>query len=143
MGLDSHMQYNPSIGMEMELSSNMIFATVKMLPGKEKHRDLLDILLSIKEPVQAEPGCISCCIYEEVSDDPCVFYVEQWQSLPELERHLKSINYSRVLEAMELSTSVPEISFYETAASWGLELVEKVLAAERNKDYMTRPRQVL
>lgn len=104
----------------------MIIATLKMLPAEEKRREVLDILLSVKGPVLAEPGCTGCSIYEEFGDDRELLFTEQWRSLAELERHIRSSSYARILEAMELSSRLPEITFQETGETWSLELVERV-----------------
>jgi quinol monooxygenase YgiN len=104
----------------------MIIAILKIMPLTEKRQEALDILLSVKGPVQAEPGCLGCCVYEEHGDVKSLLYAEQWRSLADLERHLKNNSSATILEAMELSFTIPEIQFYETGETWGLELVERV-----------------
>lgn len=104
----------------------MIIVTLKTIPLNEKRRETLDILLSVKGPILAEPGCLACCIYEEHDEEQSLLYVEQWRSLAELERHIKSSTYARILEAMELSSRLPEITFYESKGTQGLELIEKI-----------------
>jgi len=104
----------------------MIIATVKIMPLKEKYQDVLDILLSIKEPVMAELGCLCCCIYHENCEEQSILYEEHWRSMAEFEHHMKDSNYGKILEAMELSSRRPEVSFYAISKTWGLELVEKL-----------------
>jgi len=106
--------------------SHMIIAIMKIFPRKEKHLEALDVMLSVKGPVLVEPGCLCCCLYNEHGDEPGLLYIEQWQSLPELEQHIKNNSYIRILEVMELSSRPPEISFHETGKKWGFELIEKV-----------------
>jgi len=107
----------------------MIIAILKIFPRKEKRQETLDVLLTLKGPSLAEPGCLCCCLYDEHGEEPGILYMEQWRSLPELEHHLKHNNYSRILEVMELSSQPPEISFHETGTRWGFELIEKVRTA--------------
>jgi len=104
----------------------MIIATVKIMPTHEKRRELLNILMSVRGRVLAEPGCLSCCIYEEFGDENDVLYMEKWQTLAALEHNLKGSSYAKVLEAMELSTREPEICFHDVAETMGLDLVERV-----------------
>lgn len=104
----------------------MIIVTLKTIPLNEKRRETLDILLTVKGPILAEPGCLACCIYEEHDEEQGLLYVEQWRSQAELERHIKSSNYAKILEALELSSSLPEISFYESKETQGLELIERI-----------------
>lgn len=104
----------------------MIIATVKIMPLEQKRQDILDILLCIKEPVMAEPGCLCCDIFIEVSEMNSILYVEHWRSMPEFEQHMKESNYGKVLEVMELSAQCPQVSFYSTNKMWSFELVERL-----------------
>ena len=104
----------------------MIIAVLKIFPVDQNYDDVLDVLLSVKGPVLAEPGCLTSCIYKELDEVPGILYIEQWRSLPELERHIKSSSYARLMAAMELSALPPESSFYETGETWHFELVERV-----------------
>ena len=104
----------------------MIIDPLKTIPLNEKRRETLDILLTIKGPILAESGCLACGIYEEHDEEQGLLYVELWRSLTELKRHIKSSNYAKILEAMELSSQVPEISFYESSETQGIELIEKI-----------------
>lgn len=104
----------------------MIVAILKIIPLHEKRKELLDIFVSIKGPVLSEPGCMACCIYNEFEEEQNLLYVEQWQSMPDFERHVRGDNYNKILEAMELSSQSPEVFFYETGNIWGLELIEEI-----------------
>jgi quinol monooxygenase YgiN len=110
----------------------MMIVTLKMTPHGEKRRETLDILLTVKGPVLAERGCLACGIYEEHDEEQSLLYVELWRSLEELERHIRSSNYARILEAMELSALLPEISFFESKETDGLALIEKIRSSDRS-----------
>ena len=103
-----------------------MIAILKMIPLAEKRHDVLDVFFSIKGPVLAEAECLACCILEEYGEERNLFYVEQWRSLAALERHIRSSSYARILEAMELSSQPPEVSFYKTSEMWGFDLIERV-----------------
>ncbi len=51
-------------------------------------------------------------------------FVERWRSREEMERHIRSDRYLRILAAMELSSERPEISFHAVSETKGLELIE-------------------
>lgn len=104
----------------------MIIAFVKIFPRGEKRQEILDILLAVKGPTLASSGCLSVACCEEHDEEPGILYLEQWQSLPALEQHIRSSSYSRILAAIELSDRRPEIHFYETGEVRGFELVERV-----------------
>jgi len=109
---------------------HMIIVVLNIFLLKEKRLEAMDVLLSVKGPALAEPGCLSICIYEEYGEEDSLLYIEQWQSMADLERHLRSSIYCRVLEAMELSSRLPELNFYETGKRWGFELIEKVRTSD-------------
>lgn len=107
----------------------MITSILKMIPLHEKRRELLETLLSVKGPVLASSGCLSCSISEE-SGEESVLYIEQWRSMQDLERHVRGGSYSKILAAMELSAQNPEVCFYESGGMWDLDLVTEL----RNKE---------
>ena len=104
----------------------MMLSLVNIVPSPGKRQEILDILLSVKGPTLAAPGCRACSVYEEHGDDQTIAYLELWQSSLELYRHIRSGLYSRVLEAMELSTREPEVRFYTISESHGMELIESL-----------------
>lgn len=99
---------------------------VRIAPLPEKRREVVNILLSIKGPTQAVPGCLACHVCEEQGEDQTIICVAQWQSQEELFRHIRSHLFTRILEAMELSGSEPEISFFRVSGIRGMDLVEAV-----------------
>jgi quinol monooxygenase YgiN len=48
-----------------------------------------------------------------------------WRSEEELERHLRSDDYQKVLLVMEMSLKQPEIRFDTISSSTGFETIEK------------------
>jgi hypothetical protein len=52
--------------------------------------------------------------------------MESWQSRRELLMRLESAEFSKVLRALELSATNPEVSIYEVVRKHGLELIEEV-----------------
>jgi quinol monooxygenase YgiN len=105
---------------------SMMLAMVKIVPSPGKRQEILDILLSVKGPALAAPGCRACSIYEEQGEEEAIAYFELWQSPAEMYRHIRSALYSRVLEAMELSSKKPEISFHTVLRTEGMDLIESL-----------------
>ncbi len=101
-------------------------ALVKIMPTPENRKEVLDILVSIKGPTQAIPGCLTCSICEEEGDDGIIVFFEHWRTWEDFIRHIRSDLYARMLEAMELSCKEPEVSFFEVSAMKGMELIEAV-----------------
>ena len=103
----------------------MIVGTLTLQPAPERHDDVLEVLRSIQGPVLAQPGCAACDIYEEQGPEQAVVLVERWESQAALEAHLRSDTYRRILGAIELSGSPPEIRFDSVSATEGMDLIER------------------
>ncbi len=102
----------------------MIVGTLRILPPRERRAAVVEILRSVQGPVLAQPGCAGCHIYEEQGAEAIVL-VEMWESQAALETHLRSEAYRRVLGAVELSGSPPEVRFDHVSATEGMELIER------------------
>ena len=103
----------------------MIVGTLRILPPPNRRRDVLEVLRSLQGLVLAQPGCAAFHIYEENGSEEAVVLVEQWDSKPALEAHLRSEAYRRILGAVELSVGAPDIRFDVVSASEGMELIER------------------
>jgi len=102
---------------------------IKIVPSPDKRKALLDILIPMKGPTLALPGCLSCSIYEEHGDKGAIVYVEQWKSPEALHRHIRSNLYLWLLQAMELSSEKPEIFFTNVENDNGMELIKELRKA--------------
>jgi len=111
----------------------MIVGTVRILPPPNRRDEVLELLRSIQGPVRAQEGCAACHIYEEHAPEEAVVLVEQWASAEALDQHLRSEAYRRVLVALELSGSPPEIRFDHVTATEGIELIERSRGSPRDR----------
>ena len=69
--------------------------------------------------VQDQRGCASCSIYEEDAAESAVVLVERWTCREELDAHLRSDIFKRVIAAIELSAGPPDIRFEHVSATEG------------------------
>ena len=104
----------------------IVRSTIRMLLPPEKQGDALEILGSLTEQVQFEPGCISCRLYRSVDDGDVIMIEELWLSSTDMQRHLRSDKYHKILLVVEMAAEPPEIRFDSIAHSSGLETIEKV-----------------
>jgi quinol monooxygenase YgiN len=103
----------------------MIVGTLRIVPAPHRRAEVLEVFRAVQGPVLAQPGCAACHIYEEHGPEQAVVLVERWESQAALEVHLRSENYRRVLEAIELSGAPPEVRFDYVSASNGMGLIER------------------
>lgn len=103
----------------------MVHSTIRLLIPLEKQNEALEILGSITEQIQFEPGCISSRLYQDVQEELAIMIEEIWASETELQHHLRSDKYRRVLLVVEMAAEPPEIRFDTIAHSSGVETIEQ------------------
>jgi quinol monooxygenase YgiN len=84
-----------------------------------------DILLALVERTRVTSGCLGCEMYQDLRDRHVLLLEEWWETQADLDRHLRSDAYGRVILVMEMATEHPLIKFCEISQSSGLEIVEK------------------
>jgi quinol monooxygenase YgiN len=106
----------------------MVRSTIRMLLPLKKLSEAQEILGSMIEQIQFEPGCMSCRLYRDVQEERALMLEETWTSEKDLLRHLQSDKYRRVLLVVEMSVEPPEIRFDTIAHSSGVETIEQARA---------------
>ena len=104
----------------------MVRSTIRMYISPKKLNEALEILGSSIEQTQFEPGCISCRLYQDAQEEGLVMLEELWSSDTDMQRHLRSDKYHKILLVVEMAVEPPEIRFDGIAHSSGLETIEKV-----------------
>ncbi len=107
----------------------MITARFRLVVPPRRKAQVLQTLRSVRGPSSAQPGCVSCHILRDAEDENVVFYVEEWGSREQLERHIGGDHYLRLLEVAELSKEPPEIRFDTISRREGIELIASVRTA--------------
>ncbi len=81
------------------------------------------MLRALIGPTRVETGCISCRLYREVIDPRSVIWLEEWSTQEDLERHLRSRQYMKILAALDMSDMRPEIRFDTVVETKGMQLI--------------------
>jgi len=103
----------------------MVRSTIRMLIPFEKQREALEILESLIEEIQFEQGCVSCQLYRSVGDVRAIMLDELWLSEAELQHHLRSERYRKILLVVEMAAEPPEIRFDQIVQTSGVETIEQ------------------
>ena len=103
----------------------MVLATVRLMLLPQKRDEALKILKSAAAQCRAWPSCLSCHIYADVQEDDVLMFEQSWRSQEDLERHLRSDEFYKVLLVMEMALKQPDIRFDTISGSTGIETVEK------------------
>jgi quinol monooxygenase YgiN len=107
----------------------VLISKLRLFPSAEQRQQVLATLRSVQGPTQVKPHCLASQVYEESSQMESVLYLEEWASEPEFREHVRSELYRRILAAIDLSSTPPELCFYQISAVQGLDLVEQIREA--------------
>ncbi len=113
----------------------MIQATLRLVAPEGKRQEYLDVLLGLKGPTEALPECQACWICREVTNDNAIVYVVQWDTQNDLESHLRSQRFRRLLPYIEMSVEPPAVSFSSSEHFRGIEFLVEVLNAETQEPH--------
>ena len=109
----------------------MVLTTIRMAVAPKKQNEALRILISTAEWSRIKPGCLSSRIYEDVQEDNVLMFEEIWRTEEDLETHLRSDEYLRILLVLEMALKQPEIRFDTISSSKGIETIEKARSLAR------------
>ena len=106
--------------------TRMVRSIIRMLIPLEKQSEALEIIGSMIEQTRFEPGCLSCRLYRGGEDARAIMFEELWLSEEDVQRHLRSEKYRKILLVVEMAEETPEIRFDTIAHSTGMESIEQV-----------------
>jgi len=112
----------------------MIILKLRLFPPPERRRQVLELLRSVQGPTQVKPCCLTAQVYVEEGHNDTILYTEEWDSEAEFCEHMRSELYRRVLAAMDISKSAPELRFYKVSTAQGLELVDQIRNSPRSTE---------
>jgi quinol monooxygenase YgiN len=102
----------------------MVFAIMRLFPLMKDRAKLLEILESVQHLSVLRRGCLGSWLSVDHLRHNHICYGEQWAEEEDLYAHMRSDLYRRVLAAIELSHTFPEVNFHFVAATKGMELIQ-------------------
>ncbi len=94
-----------------------------------KREEILDVLECLKGPTEVAGGCRTCQILQDADDDHVLTYLVQWDTEEEIEEHLRSERFRRLLPYIEMSVEAPTIDFSTIDRIRGIEFLVAVLSS--------------
>jgi len=104
----------------------VIQACLTIVVPPDQRGGVLQAFRSLLGPTRVAPGCLRCHVYEDVENENAVTYVEHWSTQEDLERHLRSDDYRKLLTLIEVSTVAPELTFSTVSDTAGMEYVAAI-----------------
>jgi quinol monooxygenase YgiN len=105
----------------------MIQAYLRLVAPEDKRKEFLDVLLSLKGPTEASMQCRECWVCQDVKSDHTLTYLVQWDTMDDLESHLRSERFRRLLPYIEMSAEPPVFSVGTISDVRGAEFLADVL----------------
>jgi quinol monooxygenase YgiN len=105
--------------------ARMVHAMIRMTISSDKLAEASRILMSVAERTRLKPGCVNCWIYQDFEDKQVVMIDDFWQTMEDLELHLGSEDYLKILLVVEMATEKPEIRFNTILNSAGVDYIKR------------------
>jgi quinol monooxygenase YgiN len=104
----------------------LIRCSIRLHIPLDKQKEALDLFQSVQKQIQFEPNCIFTRLYRDYNESEIFMIEELWSSDNDLNRHLQSDVYRRILLAIEMADAPPEIRFDTIIQQSGVEAIKKV-----------------
>lgn len=111
----------------------MIQASFRIVAPAGKRAEILDVLLCLKGPTEVSRGCCACQILQDVEDENVLTCLQQWNTLEDVEEHLRSERFRRLLPYIEMSVEPPGVEFDAIQKVHGIELLVAALGSEASR----------
>ena len=120
-------EYSAIRSQDQKAMTDMIIVTLRMTVRPDRRKDLAETIRGMLEPTRVERGCISYCLYEDIENKNTFTLVEEWKTLDDLEKHVRTDNYRRLLALMDLLSVPPQLEFNTVSQTAGMEFLSTVL----------------
>lgn len=107
----------------------LITATLRLTTSAKNKGEIIGILRGLIEPTRVETGCVSCGLYNDLHDENEIIWVEEWRTQADLDRHLRSPQYRRILAVFDMSSGQPDIRFSTVVEVKGMLAIEAARGA--------------
>ncbi len=103
----------------------MIRGTIRMEVPNGHLEDVTRLLRELIGPARAMPGCLDCCLCQEVQTHRICF-TSEWETEENLRRFIKSESFRSLLIAMDLASEKPSVRFETVSHTLGMDYINSV-----------------
>ena len=104
----------------------MIIMSLNFSVSTLMKKDVINIFDSMAGSTSVKPGCKKVNLYSDINNDDDVLLILEWNSHKEMEKHIRSEEFRKIMVLMDLSNEAPIIRFNTVSSTMGFELVEKI-----------------
>ena len=109
----------------------MIQATFRVVPPGERRQELIEVLSCMKEPTEALDGCRGYQILQDMDDRRAISWLEWWDCMADLEAHIRSDRFRRLLPYIEMSVAPPEVMVGVIDPAYGMEFIANTIVSKQ------------
>ncbi len=109
----------------------MIIVRISMQVLAEKHKEVLQTLLSLMGPMEREEGCLGFAFLNDIKEKTIFYVLEEWENRQKLDNHLKSDLFGVLLGLKSLLRQPHGIHIYTVEKAEGM---NAVLSARSKRD---------
>jgi len=114
----------------------MVIKTLRMVVKNEKRDEVVQTVRGILEPTRwMHSGCVSYRFYQDIEDENAFILVGEWKTQEDLEEHLRTSIFKKLLMVMDLSKESPEIKFNTILYTAGIEIVKRALGMNNESTF--------
>jgi quinol monooxygenase YgiN len=104
---------------------------MRITASENQNGEIVRLLRSLIEPTRVETGCISCALYKDLHDPGIIVWAEEWNTQDDLERHVRSPQYKKILAAFDMSNAQPYMRFNTVVETKGMQLIAEARGKEK------------
>jgi quinol monooxygenase YgiN len=107
----------------------MIQASLRIVAPPAKRAEVLEVLRALKGPTEVSQGCLVCRVLQDAENDDVLTYLVRWDTKQDLETHLSSERFRRLLPYIDMSVEPPEFEISNFDPLGGIEFLVAVLGS--------------
>jgi quinol monooxygenase YgiN len=112
----------------------VITLRLRLVVTRQRRDEATAVLQSLVGPIRAQPGCTSTRFLSELNEANALTFVEEWSARADLELHLRTPAFRKILAVMELASEQPIVEVDELGKRRGFDFVEEVLGSGTPSD---------
>ena len=99
---------------------------LRLVPQRSQTDVFLRTMASLREPIEAQPGCESCFCYQQIGDESTFALIQEWNDRETLDRYFRSNEFLVILSLIDASVEPPMIQIIHADRTEGLEAIARV-----------------
>jgi quinol monooxygenase YgiN len=105
---------------------------MRIVAPPDRRAEIIQVFRSLMGPLEANPACTECRLYQQHEKENSLAFVEEWRSREDLERHMQTDDYRALLSLLDLSLEPPEVRLQTIDDTQGMELLAAIRGGGEN-----------